>query len=160
MLVLSRKQQQQIKIGEQITVTILRVSGSTVRVGIQAPRDVRVIRGELPKEDAPQAEQAAAAAVQEGAAEIGTANIGTAKIGTAKIGTVEIGAVEIGAVELVVSGDESSEALDEAAAGPGSEQHQPVVTRSSLVPSRRSAVFGISRGPLAHLVASSVALAK
>jgi carbon storage regulator CsrA len=48
MLVLTRKLQQQIKIGDQITVTILRVKGQTVRVGIEAPRDVRVIRGELP----------------------------------------------------------------------------------------------------------------
>jgi carbon storage regulator CsrA len=52
MLVLTRKLQQQIKIGEQITVTILRVKGSTVRVGVQAPREVRVVRGELPKEPA------------------------------------------------------------------------------------------------------------
>jgi carbon storage regulator CsrA len=51
MLVLTRKLQQQIKIGDQITVTILRVKGSTVRIGVQAPRDVRVIRGELPKGD-------------------------------------------------------------------------------------------------------------
>jgi carbon storage regulator CsrA len=51
MLVLSRKLQQQIKIGDQITVTILRVKGNTVRVGISAPRDLRVIRGELPKND-------------------------------------------------------------------------------------------------------------
>jgi len=49
MLVLTRKLQQQIKIGEQIIVTILRVKGNTVRVGITAPREVRVIRGELPK---------------------------------------------------------------------------------------------------------------
>jgi len=48
MLVLTRKLQQQIKIGQQITVTILRVKGQTVRVGIEAPRQVRVIRGELP----------------------------------------------------------------------------------------------------------------
>ncbi len=50
MLVLTRKLQQQIKIGDQITVTILRVKGSTVRIGVQAPRDVRVIRGELPQQ--------------------------------------------------------------------------------------------------------------
>ena len=49
MLVLTRKLQQQIKIGDGIVVTILRVKGNTVRVGVQAPRDVRVIRGELPK---------------------------------------------------------------------------------------------------------------
>ena len=52
MLVLTRKLQQQIKIGEQITVTILKVKGNTVRVGISAPREVRVVRGELPKEGA------------------------------------------------------------------------------------------------------------
>jgi carbon storage regulator len=57
MLVLTRKLQQQIKIGEHVTVTILRVKGQTVRVGIEAPRDVRVIRGELPREgEAPAAE--------------------------------------------------------------------------------------------------------
>jgi carbon storage regulator CsrA len=55
MLVLTRKLQQQIKIGEQITVTILRVKGNTVRVGVQAPRDVRVVRGELPKNEAAEA---------------------------------------------------------------------------------------------------------
>jgi carbon storage regulator CsrA len=49
MLVLTRKQQQQIRIGDQITITILRVSGNTVRVGIEAPQDVRVVRGELPE---------------------------------------------------------------------------------------------------------------
>lgn len=48
MLVLTRKLQQQIKIGEQVTITILRVKGQTVRVGIEAPREVRVVRGELP----------------------------------------------------------------------------------------------------------------
>ena len=50
MLVLTRKLQQQIKIGDNITVTVLRVSGTTVRIGIDAPRDVRVLRNELPVE--------------------------------------------------------------------------------------------------------------
>ena len=50
MLVLTRKLQQQIKIGDDITVTILRVKGHTVRIGIEAPRQVRVVRGELPPE--------------------------------------------------------------------------------------------------------------
>jgi carbon storage regulator CsrA len=49
MLVLTRKLQQQIKIGDDVTVTILRVKGQTVRIGIDAPRQVRVVRGELPK---------------------------------------------------------------------------------------------------------------
>ena len=63
MLVLTRKLQQQIKIGEQITVTILRVKGNTVRVGVEAPREVRVVCGELPKIGAA-AEQAETIEVQ------------------------------------------------------------------------------------------------
>ncbi len=47
MLVLTRKTQQQIQIGDKITITIVRVTGQSVRVGIQAPEEVRVVRGEL-----------------------------------------------------------------------------------------------------------------
>ena len=47
MLVLTRKSQEKIQIGENITITILRVKGQAVRVGIDAPRDIRVIRTEL-----------------------------------------------------------------------------------------------------------------
>jgi carbon storage regulator CsrA len=69
MLVLTRKQQQQIKIGDEITVTILRVRGNTVRVGIEAPRTVRVVRGELPpngQEDAALEESAQEVTIVEG----------------------------------------------------------------------------------------------
>ncbi len=48
MLVLTRKLQEQIKIGDEIVVTILQVRGQSVRVGIQAPKSVRVLRAELP----------------------------------------------------------------------------------------------------------------
>ncbi len=48
MLVLTRKLQERIRIGDNITITVLRVKGNTVRVGIEAPRDVRVVRAELP----------------------------------------------------------------------------------------------------------------
>lgn len=51
MLVLTRKTTETIRIGNEITITILRVKGQTVRVGIEAPRDVRVVRGELPTKD-------------------------------------------------------------------------------------------------------------
>ncbi len=51
MLVLTRKRQEQIRIGDNITLTILKVKGNTVRVGIEAPRDVRVVRGELPPKE-------------------------------------------------------------------------------------------------------------
>jgi carbon storage regulator CsrA len=47
MLVLTRKQQEKIRIGDQITITILRTKGKAVRLGIEAPADVPVIRGEL-----------------------------------------------------------------------------------------------------------------
>lgn len=47
MLVLSRKQNQSIVIGENIQLEILKVSGNTVRIGISAPREVKVLRGEL-----------------------------------------------------------------------------------------------------------------
>lgn len=47
MLVLTRKVQEQIKIGDNITITIVRVKGQSVRVGIEAPFDVRVMRSEL-----------------------------------------------------------------------------------------------------------------
>lgn len=55
MLVLTRKLQEQICIGDNITLTILRVKGNTVRVGIDAPREVRVIRAELPRTAQPTA---------------------------------------------------------------------------------------------------------
>jgi carbon storage regulator CsrA len=48
MLVISRKVGQQVRIGDQITVTILKTQGKTVRVGIDAPREVHVLRTELP----------------------------------------------------------------------------------------------------------------
>jgi carbon storage regulator CsrA len=47
MLVLTRKLEEQIRIGDDITISILRVKGNTVRVGIDAPREIRVVRGEL-----------------------------------------------------------------------------------------------------------------
>ena len=50
MLVLSRKQQQEILLGDDIKITVLKVKGNTVRLGIEAPRDIRVVRGELPRQ--------------------------------------------------------------------------------------------------------------
>jgi len=47
MLVLTRKPDEQIRIGDDIVITIVRVKGNTIRVGIEAPKGVRVIRGEL-----------------------------------------------------------------------------------------------------------------
>ena len=47
MLVLTRKLNEEILIGDNIRITLVRVKGNSVRVGIEAPRDVRVVRGEL-----------------------------------------------------------------------------------------------------------------
>ncbi len=47
MLVLSRKQDQQIVIDDRITITVLKSRGNTVRIGIEAPGDVSIRRGEL-----------------------------------------------------------------------------------------------------------------
>lgn len=47
MLVLSRKVGEQILIGGDIVVTVNRIDGNRVSLGIQAPSDVRIIREEL-----------------------------------------------------------------------------------------------------------------
>lgn len=49
MLVLSRRVQEKIRIGDDITITILETSGSQVRIGIDAPRDIVVNREEVHK---------------------------------------------------------------------------------------------------------------
>src|SRR5436190_19552567 len=53
MLVLTRKYQEKIRIGDNITITVLRTKGKAVRLGIEAPANVPVIRGELSFERAP-----------------------------------------------------------------------------------------------------------
>lgn len=47
MLVLTRKADEQILIGDNIKITLVRVRGNSVRIGIDAPREVRIVRGEL-----------------------------------------------------------------------------------------------------------------
>jgi carbon storage regulator len=47
MLVLSRRQDERIVIGDQIVITIVEIRGDKVRVGIEAPRDVPVHRREV-----------------------------------------------------------------------------------------------------------------
>ena len=47
MLVLSRKETQRIRVGDSVVVTIVKVSGDKVRVGIEAPSDMLVLRDEL-----------------------------------------------------------------------------------------------------------------
>lgn len=49
MLVLSRKVGERILIGEDIAVTVVRITGGGVRIGIEAPVELPVIREELKK---------------------------------------------------------------------------------------------------------------
>lgn len=60
MLVLSRKASERLKLGDSIVVTIVRVSGDTVRLGIEAPSDVLILREELDDRDLQQSVPAAA----------------------------------------------------------------------------------------------------
>ena len=47
MLVLSRKKNQSIILDGNISIEVLQIKGNTVRLGINAPKSVRVLRGEL-----------------------------------------------------------------------------------------------------------------
>ena len=52
MLILTRRSGETILIGDDIEVTVMRVSGNQVRIGITAPEDVHIVRGELLEEGA------------------------------------------------------------------------------------------------------------
>lgn len=49
MLILSRRPGESLAIGDDIVVTVVAVNGNQVRLGISAPRDVRVLREEIYK---------------------------------------------------------------------------------------------------------------
>ena len=53
MLVLSRKVGESIRIGDGITVVINRIAGNRVTLGLEAPRNMRIVRGELKLFDEP-----------------------------------------------------------------------------------------------------------
>lgn len=47
MLVLSRKESERLRLGDSIVLTIIRVSADKVRLGVEAPANVLVLREEL-----------------------------------------------------------------------------------------------------------------
>ncbi len=59
MLVLTRKKGETIAIGDNIQIQVLSVKGGQVRIGVEAPREVRVNREERlrPKDDPAEAQQ-------------------------------------------------------------------------------------------------------
>lgn len=56
MLVLSRKKDQRIRIGDDVVIQILQTKGGTVKVGIKAPETVQIVRDELPARTEPKQE--------------------------------------------------------------------------------------------------------
>jgi carbon storage regulator len=71
MLVLTRRSGDSIRIGDEVTITVLDIRGDVVRVGIQAPRSVAVHRDEVYRElrkaneEAAVIDEAAAAALSQ-----------------------------------------------------------------------------------------------
>ena len=47
MLVLSRKPGERILIGDDVTITLVRIGPNNVRIGIEAPREMNIVREEL-----------------------------------------------------------------------------------------------------------------
>jgi carbon storage regulator len=65
MLVLSRKESQRIRLGDSIVITVVKISGDKVRIGIDAPTSVLVLRDELePRDDLQSAKLAKSAGVE------------------------------------------------------------------------------------------------
>lgn len=61
MLVLSRRPGERVMIGDQIVVTVVRIGPNNVRLGIEAPRDMNIVREELYLEPGRPAEQSTGA---------------------------------------------------------------------------------------------------
>lgn len=59
MLILARKVDEKILIGENIEITIVSVQGDNVRIGINAPKDVKILRSEVYEEVQKQNKEAA-----------------------------------------------------------------------------------------------------
>jgi len=53
MLVLTRKAAETIRIGDDIVIKVIKTGSGTVKIGIEAPAHVRVMRGELIEEKHP-----------------------------------------------------------------------------------------------------------
>jgi len=52
-LILTRRVGEAVKIGDDVTITVLRIKGNQVRIGVDAPKSTAVRRDELDKRDTP-----------------------------------------------------------------------------------------------------------
>jgi carbon storage regulator len=68
MLVLTRKVGERIRVGDDVVITVVRINGTAVRLGVEAPAGVAVVRQELADRVAGQAAAAAEPAMKEPAA--------------------------------------------------------------------------------------------
>lgn len=59
MLVLSRKEGERLRLGESIVLTVVKLNGDKVRLGIEAPSDMLVLRDELERIEVGEQERAA-----------------------------------------------------------------------------------------------------
>jgi carbon storage regulator len=64
MLVLTRKPRQQIMIGDDIVINVVEVQGENVRLAIDAPREIKIYRGEIYRAIQEENQKAAAPAPQ------------------------------------------------------------------------------------------------
>ncbi len=110
MLVLTRKPQEKIRIGDDIVITVIKTKGQGVRLGIEAPSDVSILRGELvaahdsfiedTKEPQPQANEQEAK---------GEGNVQFARVKRSRVGTVLPSLLgEPGPLRAMMGGRESS----------------------------------------------------
>lgn len=134
MLVLTRKTTEQIKIGNDITITILRVKGNAVRVGVDAPKAVRVIRSELPPHAA--SEAAAEAVSTDANPAVRSADPAPRSRVLAGLGLSPNGSAHAGEATL---GD-----------APAGESSDEPATTAAIMPARREC------GPLARFVQTAV----
>ena len=56
MLVLSRKEGERLVIGDNITLVVSKINGNRVTIGIEAPKSVKIVRGELERPEEPEME--------------------------------------------------------------------------------------------------------
>ena len=99
MLVLSRKQEEQIRIGDHIVVTVLRIKGNTVKIGVDAPRSVRVVRTELP----PNSENAEAATTSTDTTASEPANAAPAQVRIVRKSSRKAAGAPLGRFEAVIA---------------------------------------------------------